>query len=113
MGDFAPPHSPPPMPSNFNCSLGSERGHKPIQEPGQAGTVPSSHCEKTAKAKKGRWGRGGRDTCPQAPRRGVEVEHEGSNGLIHRADPARPRSLGTPGSCVFLRQKDPPVFRRV
>lgn len=70
IGDFAPPRPPPPMPSNFNCRLGSERGHKPIREPGQAGAVPSSHCEKTAKAKRGRWGRGGQGHLSPSSREG-------------------------------------------
>lgn len=58
-------------------------------------------------------GEGGRDTCPQARGRGVEVEHEGGNGVVHRAvvhrtDPAQAGSLGTPGSCAFLGRR--PTF---
>lgn len=58
-------------------------------------------------------GEGGRDTCPQARGRGVEVEHEGGNGVVHRAvvhrtDPAQAVSLGTPGSYAFLGRR--PTF---
>lgn len=33
------------------------------------------------------------------------MEHEGGNGLIHRADPAQPGSSGTPGSFAFVGRK--------
>lgn len=65
------------------------------------GTVPLSQCAQNANAKR-RVKEGARDTCPQAPGRGVEVEHEGGNGLDHRADSTQPGNLGTPESCAFL-----------
>lgn len=33
------------------------------------------------------------------------MEHEGGNGLIHRADPAQPGSSGTPRSFAFVGRK--------
>lgn len=88
----------PPLPPNLNYTLGSERGCEPNRGLSQAGTGPSSHCAQTARARRGR---GARDTCPQAPGRGVEVGHDGGHGVIDRADPAQAGSLGTPGSCSF------------
>lgn len=53
------------LPWNFNRRMGPERGQNPVQEPGQAGTVPSSHCAQTAKARRGRWGRGAGTPVPK------------------------------------------------
>lgn len=87
---------------NFNCRLGSDRGCKLLQESGQTGIVPLSHCARTAKAKKGRWGRGPGTPVPKLSGGGVEVEPEGGIGVVHRADSAQAGSLGTPGSCALL-----------
>lgn len=101
-----------PLPWNFNRRLGSERGQKPVQEPGQAGTVPSSHRAQTAKARRGR-GEGGAGT-PVPKLGGGGWRWSMREAMAWFTEPTLPKleAWGRLGP-VPSWDEDPPLFWRV
>lgn len=83
LGFFPLPHR-PPCPATSTVDLGLKDGNPSSSQVRQELCPP---VEPRLLKPRGWVGEEGQDTCPQALGRGVEVEHEGGNGVVHRADP--------------------------